>query len=231
MTPKTRRRVFLSVLLLALALPTEVMMLRVLATPSQQDAVERWVSTLDTAELNDAVSEIQAYPFVYRKELMRRLSADGRAFVWRRHIRRYVDAHPELDRATRDLLRAAQAAVTVDLFTGEPSEKSRASIRAVGEQVTATLGRDTAAYLLINLGAAEVKSESAEPIAMRIENWLRGTFTALARADDCDCSTNWGGCGGGDSCINWYYCAPDYNWPMCGWLWSETCDGLCRVGG
>lgn len=229
MTSKIRRRVFLSMVVLALALPTEIMMLRVLATPSQQDAVRQWVGGLEAAALDQAVSEIQAYPYAYRRELMRALSPERRAGVWRDHVRDYAAAHRELDGSARDLLRAVESAIAVDLFTSEPTEVSRASIRAVGQQVVAMLGRDAADYLLLRLGDVDAKSGSAEPMAMRIENWLRGTFAALAQAADCDCSTSWGGCPQGTYCNNIYYCAPDNDWPMCGWLWQEACDGQCRV--
>ena len=69
---------------------------------------------------------------------------------------------------------------------------------------------------------------SLEPFSQRLANWVRNRIVAFARAEDCDCASGWG-CGAGLRCKAGN-CNVDEDWPMCGWLWNETCDGLCWMG-
>lgn len=227
MTPRTRRRVFLAALLVALTLPAEMILIQALTTPDQEAAVQEWVDSLSARELDAAASRIQAYPYLYRREIMRSLSPARRAAVWQGHVRAYVRAHPELDGEALAVLRAAESALTVDVFQDRPVDAARESLAAVGEQAVSVLGEETARYLLGDLGPKDGTFASAEPLGMKLSNFVRGQFALLARQLDCDCTPWWGCPSGGTNCTTAFYCHPDDTWPACGWGWSSTCDGLC----
>ena len=71
MTVRTRRWVFASVLVLLLTLPAETMLLRALAAPTQDVAVQNWAVSLSPTSLQAAANQIQMYPFAYRKAILK----------------------------------------------------------------------------------------------------------------------------------------------------------------
>ena len=229
MTTKTRRSVFLCALVLALTLPAESILLKALQEPDSQQAVQDWASSLDGSSLAVASDRIQAYPFAYRKGIMRALAPDRRAAVWQAHIGRYIKGHPELDATAIAVLRAAQSAATPEALS-QPTAKTRASIHAVAEQVVALLGKRTAEYLMFRLGPADGTFASAEPLSMKLAERVRGVFRLMAASPDCDCNLYFGCQAAGADCMSQIYCNVDDWWPACGWFWSDTCDGLCGAG-
>ena len=213
---------------MALTLPLETVLLRAISTPDASQAVRTWASNLSADQLDQAAESVQAYPFAYRREIVRALSDDRRALVWRRHIIRYRDTHPGLPQAAVDLLDAAAALVTPQLFSA-PSSDERAQARSIGDQLAAILGRDEAEFVLYRLGPRDGTFVSLEPISERVANWVRRAMVAVAlNEEDCNCATSWG-CQEGQACKGGTGCAPDEDWPACGWLWTETCDGVCRT--
>lgn len=228
MTQRTRRRVFLALLVAALTMPVESVLLRALAAPDQATAAQQFASSLGAYDLSAAAGQVQAYPFLYRRAIMRSLSPDLRAFVWRLHIQMYIQIHPELDDDAVGLLQYASSLITPDVMSGVNGGSPE--VNAVAAQIQATLGRDVADYLLYRLGPpdTQIASASVLPIREQLANFVRREFVALAFGGDCDCATDWG-CDGG-TCDGGSGCAPDTTWPMCGWLWNETCDGTCRNG-
>jgi hypothetical protein len=228
-TAKTRRRVFLCVLVLALTVPAETILLRALQTTDSTVAVQQWASSLDSSDLQTAARAIEQYPFVYRKAIMVALTPTARAAVWQNHIRAYEKAHPEFDANTLAVLDAAASAITPEAVSA-PTATTRASIDAVAAHVVTLLGRDQATYLLYALGPRDGTFQSAEPISMRLENYVRDAFVAFARGGDCDCSTSFGCYDSYTTCDGGTSCTPDETWPMCGWAWDETCNSQCRSG-
>jgi hypothetical protein len=223
--------VFLAVLVVVLTMPVESVLLRALAAPDQATAAQQFVSGLGPSDLSIAAGQVQAYPFVYRRAIMRSLPPQLRAIVWRGHVEAYIQMHPELDQNAVELLQYASSLITPDLVSGQSS--GSAEIGAVATQIQATLGRDVADYLMYRLGPkdgpiAATAVASVLPIRERLANFVRREFVVLAFGDDCDCATDWG-CDSG-SCDGSSGCSPDNSWPMCGWLWSETCNGTCRNG-
>jgi hypothetical protein len=209
-TAKTRRRVIGCVVALALTLPAESILLQAIATPSSKQAVRQWVASLSTEDLLAAAHAIESYPVIYRKEIMRALTPDLRAQTWRSHIQMYIDTHPALSSDALPALEAAIALITPDLFDAT-GVKRRA---------------ETAEYLLYRLGPKDEQTASIEPLGMRLANYVRDMLVVLATADDCDCSTGWG-CDSYLGACRTNGCNPDTEWPMCGWLWNEECDGFC----
>ena len=228
MTARTRRRVVICALAVSLTLPVETVLLRAISTPDTTQAVQTWASSLSAESLNQAADSIQAYPFAYRRAIVRTLSDTRRSDVWRRHILRYRDAHPELPGLAVELLDAAAALVTPG-FVSHPTPDERARAKAIGDQLVTVIGREAAEHVLYRLGPRDGRFASLEPWSERAANWVRRAMIALALNEEgCDCSTEWG-CGGGQTCRSGSGCQPDDDWPACGWLWSQTCDGVCRT--
>jgi hypothetical protein len=208
-------------------LPVESILLRALAAPDQTVAAQQWTSSLSIRDLTVAAGRIQAYPFAYRRAIMGALSADQRAAIWQNHIQGYIQTHPELDGDTVGLLQAAQALASPDAFAG-PNAIHSAAVSVVASQIQAALGKDVTDYLLYRLGPKDlVLSSNALPLRERLANFVRDEV-ALAFAEDCDCSQDFG-CEGG-RCDGSTGCTPDTTWPMCGWFWNQECDGSCRNG-
>lgn len=228
MTVRTKRRVLVCLVVLAVTLPVELVLLHALASPSQKEEISTWAANLSTTELDEASQSIQLYPFRYRKEIMRALTPTQRALVWRAHIGRYLLAHPELDEATRVTLGAAFIAASPEALS-KPTTESRERIRAVAEQLVVLIGREEAEYLLYRLGPKDGTFASLQPLSHKISGFVRSVAVALALEGDCDCNTDWG-CDIGSKCDGSLSCNVDEEWPACGWFWGDPCNGLCRTG-
>jgi hypothetical protein len=228
MTVRTKRRVLVCLVVLAVTLPVELVLLQALATPSQKEEISNWVTALSAEELQQASESIQLYPLRYRREIMRALSPAQRSFVWRAHIAGYLQAHPALDDATRVTLGAAILAASPEALAS-PTTESREQIRAVAEQLVTLISRDEAEYLLYRLGPKDGTFTSLQPLSHKLAGYIRSVAVALARDADCDCNTDWG-CDFGSKCDGSASCTVDEEWPACGWFWSDPCDGLCRTG-
>ena len=234
MTIRIQRRVSRSLvtiaLTIALTLPVEIVLLEALATPESDVAVYEWVADLSIEELDQVADRVAFYPVAYRKEIMRALKPDRRSDVWRDHIRTYVAERPWLSSDVIPVLEAAIALATPQALSS-PSEADRAQIRLVAEQVEALLGREEAEYLLYRLGPRdEYQTASAEPLRMRLANFVRGLMVAEARIAECSCNLEWGCDGYSTHCSSLLECEPDEEWPMCGWMWQDPCDGRCAAG-
>lgn len=227
MTTKTRRTLFLAVFVLALTLPAETILLQAIQSPTDSAAAERWVAGLDATSVQRAADDIQSYPFVYRKEIMRALPPAKRSAVWRDHIATYIRQHPELDAAAVTTMNAAIAAVTPNALSDKVTSAERNAVRAVGEQLQGMLGEDTAKYLLYYLGPRDMTFASAEPLTLKVASYLRNHFVTFAQSDNCDCQA-WFGCDGNLWCEENIYCNADTAWPMCGFAWNWQCDAICR---
>lgn len=229
MTTRTRRLVFVSALLVALMLPAEIILLRAVVVPSQSQAVREWTEGLRQGELAAAAAQIQHYPFQYRREIMRRLAPAERSNVWRAHLRQYLASHPTLPAADVQLIQTASTILSPAAFA-DPTEARRTALEDVANQIVGSLGREEAEYLLYQLGPKDGAFASFEPLAMKLQNKVRGMFALVAQAYDCNCTMSFG-CQGGDTiCSNQVSCAPDSDWPACGWGWWQTCDGMCFAG-
>ena len=227
MTAKTRRRVIASLIAVGLAIPAETILLQAIATPSAKQAVRDWVSSLSADELLRAAESIQSYPMLYRKEIMRAASTTLRAEVWRNHIQAYIDSHPHLSSDAIPVLEAAMSLMTPTLFS-KSGDKQRGQTQLLAEQISAILGRGEAEYLFYRLGPRDEQIASIEPLRMRLTNYVRDLIVVLANAEDCDCSSEWGCDGYGATCRTSVSCNVDNEWPSCGWLWNEDCNGLCN---
>jgi hypothetical protein len=223
-TVATRRRIVLCVVAMVLTLPIETILLKAISNPTSREGARAWVNSLSADALLAAADEVESYPTLYRKEILRAVSNDIRARVWTHHIKAYRN-RPGLSQAVENLLDEALALITPEFFSA-PTSDERARARQIGEELSALIGRDEAEFVLYRLGPRDGTFASAEPLGERAVNWVRRMVTAFASAEDCDCSSDWG-CGSMSTCRTGTSCSPDSSWPACGWLWTETCDGLC----
>jgi len=217
-------------LTIALTLPVEVVLLEALTTSSTDAAVYEWVADLSADELNRVADQIVFYPELYRKEVLRALRPDRRAEVWRDHIRTYIAERPGLSADVLPVLEAAIALLTPRALS-TPSDADRAQARLVAQQVEDLLGREEAEYLLYRVGPRDDQQvASAEPLQMRLANYVRSLMVVEARTVSCQCNLEFGCDGFSTHCSSLLECTPDEEWPMCGWMWQEVCDGRCAAG-
>jgi hypothetical protein len=226
-TKRMRRRLIFCALVVALTLPVESVLLQAVTTTDPNAAALRWASALSPESLEQVADQVEAFPQYMRRAIMTALPADSRSRVWRNHVARYITAHPDLDGSTVALLQAAMALASPENLSA-PTADSRAQVRLVGDQIEATIGREDALYLLYRLGPADGTFTSLEPLSLKVSNWVRAEFAALAAGSNCDCNQSWG-CGSLVSCTANSGCAVQDSWPACGWLWDDPCDGLCKT--
>ena len=227
MTAKTRRRVIACLIAVGLTIPAETILLQALATPNAKQAIRDWATSLTPAELLSAGDAIQSYPVLYRREIMRASSPGRRAEIWRDHIQAYLESHPHLSSDAIPVLQAGMALMTATLFS-KGGDNQRRETQLIADQISAILGRSEAEYLFYRLGPRDEQIASLEPLGMRLTNYVRDLIVVLANAEDCDCSSEWGCEGYGSACRTSVSCNVDSEWPSCGWLWNEDCNGLCN---
>lgn len=232
MTRSTKRRVFVSLIVVALTLPAELVLLDALTIQDSRTAARQWVSGLSSTEVDRAAGKIQGYPYVYRVEILAALSPEARSAVWRQHIRTYVRERPDLSSDAIPVLDAAIEAAAPATFSGGLSSADREQLRLVADQVVAVVGQKDAEYLLHDLGPKDGTFASLEPFRQKLANSLRAQVVALAQEEWCDCATYYGCYSGGYThCENsQFYCEETDEWPACGWFWGDPCDGLCTAG-
>jgi hypothetical protein len=211
-----------------LTLPAESVLLKALSPSSAQTIAQDWVNSLSSDQVASASDSVQAYPFAYRREIMRRLPPTLRANVWRRHIQNYIDNNPALDDSVKALLYNAEALATPDAFD-QPTADTRTQLAIVAEQIKVLVGKDDAEGLFYRLGPRDQTFASAAPISQRIAAFIHARFVVEARSEDCECNSGFG-CGEATYCSAGHGCVLDETWPMCGWWWDQVCDGLCSAG-
>ena len=227
MSPRIKRRVFLSVLMVAMLLPAEVVLLRALQAPSDEVAADQWVTDLGGASLDAAADSIQSYSLSYRRAIMARLSPSRRARVWREHIDQYISGHPGLDRAALNALKAGQAALTSTALGEKATLAERAALEDAGKQIDAALGEQEADYITRDLGPRTTSLAGGEPVLDKLASFVRNQFILLARLDSCECAAD-RDCGYYVAyCTTSVGCETDGDWPMCGYWWNSPCNGLC----
>jgi hypothetical protein len=225
----TRRLVFFTLLVVLLTIPAEIMLLRALAVPDQKEAVREWAMSLGPDQLPVEVARLQAYPVLYRRELLRASSPDMRSRVIRAHFDSYLQSRPGMDVNTAALITTLRSQLTPELFDA-PTEAQKQDVRGLANQIAALIGEDEAVYLMERFGPADGTFASFEPTAMYLTNKVRSLFVAFAQGFECDCELDRGCYAGGSSCSHQSGCSTSYGWPGCGFLWQDPCTGGCVAG-
>jgi len=233
MTPATRRRLTVCLVVAALTLPIELVLFPVAWNPDPDAAAAEWVQTLAPADLQAATAEIERYPARYRRVMMSSLTPSERADAWRAQFDRYVDSHDGLSAEARAVIEDAKSLLTPALFTPPLGQDLRDRIDGTFNRALEVLGNEAAKELFVNLGPADPGSDNALPLRQRMADSVRSWRVASARRTDCNCNVEIDTCDIGPdpwlACSELYTCDFDLSWPMCGPFWSWACTGWCKV--
>lgn len=234
MTTRTRRLVLLAALVVALTIPTEMVLLQAI-TQDNRTAAAIWVDGLTSEELVFESGRLEQFPIQYRKAILRRLGPAKGAAIWQRHITGYRDGHAELSTGQVEALNAVLGLISAETFEF-PTTEERAASKTLADRVTELFGEDVTRYLMHDLGPRHVTfTAQATPIRQRLQDFVREHF--VVNAGDgarCDCIDYYecDAAGSGDSICSAAAtsgCSLDPTWPACGFLWLETCDGRCTL--
>jgi hypothetical protein len=233
MSPATRRRLTVCLVVAALTLPIEVLLLPVAWNPDPDAAAAEWVDRMEPAELRLASYEIDRYPTPYRRAMMTALTPDDRAGAWRAQFDRYLTAHPELTQDQRAVIDEARALLVPSVFVPPLAPDTRERIDRVFTRTVDLLGTDAAKELFVMLGPADPGAANALPLRQRLADSVRSWRVASARRTDCNCNVEIDTCDISFdpwlACSELYTCDFDLSWPMCGPLWSWACTGWCKI--
>ena len=234
MTARTRGRVMLCLVLGLVVLPAEAILLPVARTPSAAVAAAAWTDTLSPGELQSAALQIEAYPLVYRRSILKALDPQDRAEVWQAHVQRYLARERSLTQPQVAVLQRALELLSPEAFMPPLAPDHAAGITTMFEDAVALLGPKAANELFVTLGPSRVSwRASALPWTQQLGDRVRAWRVAEAELPDCNCNIEI------DTCdISWdpwlqcselYSCNFDLNWPMCGPLFSWACTGWCKI--
>jgi hypothetical protein len=237
MTASTRRKLMLCLVIGLIALPAEALLLPVARTPNPAEAAVEWTATLDDADLREAAGNIDAYPALYRRAIMAKLSPTDRAFAWRTFFENYRASHPSLSSSQIAVIEDAMALATSDAFVLPVRPEVKERINLVFERATREFGKAAAAELFVTLGPRMPARANALPLTQRIADRVRSWRVASAQEEDpypdCNCNPEMDTC---DimpdpwlQCSELFTCNFDLVWPMCGPFWAWACTGWCRV--
>jgi len=235
MTASTRSKLMFCLVIGLIALPAEALLLPVARTPNASVAAVEWTASLDASELRDAAANIDAYPAIYRRAIMGRLSPEDRSTAWRAFFVNYRASHPGLTQSQVAVLDQAAAMATPDAFVAPVGAELKDRIGRVFEQALREFGKTTAAELFVTLGPKELTRASALPLMQRIGDSIRSWGVVSAQDDPvpCNCNIEIDTCDVLPNpwlqCSELYTCEFDLTWPMCGPLWSWACTGWCKV--
>ena len=234
MTTRTRRLVLLAALVVALTIPTEMVLLQAI-TQDNRTAAATWADGLTSEALLFESGRIEQFPIQYRKAMLRRLGPAKGAAIWQRHITGYRDAHPELSAEQVEVLNAVLGLISAETFEF-PTTEERAASKALAERVGELFGEDVKRYLMHDLGPRFVMfTAQATPIRQRLQDFVREHFVVNAGdGGSCDCNADYecDAAGSGDSECSASAvsgCSLQPLWPACGFIWLETCDGRCTL--
>ena len=236
MSPRTRSRLTLCLIVGLIALPAEALLLPVARTPDAAVAAAEWTADLSHDELVSASLEVDSYPLVYRRAIMNRLGAGERSTAWRAHFQRYVDQHADL---TPDQIAVVQDAIdlaTPEVFAMPVRQELKDQVARVFNKATEVLGAKAANELFITLGPKAPAKANALPFTQRLADSIRSwRLASVASADypDCNCNPDIDTCDIEPdpwlACSELYTCNFDLSWPMCGPLWCWACTGWCKI--
>ncbi len=233
MTSRTRGRLVACLILGLIALPVEALLLPVAVTPDPAAAAFAYTASLSPDALQRAAADINAYPAMYRRAIMSELTPQERAEVWRAHLLRYLDSHPDLSPSQAAVVREAMTIVSASALVPSVAPDLREKIGRVFNAAVTELGPRAANELFVTLGPAMPAGSSPLPLVQRLADRVRSWRVASAEVPDCNCNTTMDTC---DlvpdpwlQCSELYDCNIDTSWPMCGPFWSWACNGWCRI--
>jgi hypothetical protein len=233
MTSRTRGRLTMCFVLGLLTLPVEALLLPVARTPNLAEAAVAWAGGLSTVQLQAAGLEIDAYPPVYRRAIMRKMGPQDRSMVWRGHFQRFLRTHRQLSAEQAAVIDDAIALASDEAFTPPLAPDVKEHISALFNQSMAVLGPKQTEELFVTLGPKTLQRASALPVMQQMADRVRSWRVASAEYPDCNCNIDIDTCDLEPNpwlqCSELYTCNFDLNWPMCGPFWSWACTGWCKI--
>lgn len=223
MATTTKRWLWACTLFALLAAPALLVLIPATFRSSAQEA-KSWVLNRSDASVQAVSSRIQDFPVAYRREIMKRLTPEQRANVWRSHIQQYLDATPGVKPEAAAALKGISAFFTPELFKSRPTPEQLATLTALSNEVRTHLDADTANMLLTNLGPKDVRLQASLP---HFIDFVRRNFVVQAAAGDCSCASDSDYCDYGERCTTGKGCNVDDSWPACGSGWFYDCNGVC----
>ena len=176
--------------------------------PTQDQSTWKWIPGNGDGWLPTYENMVKLQP-TQQRAIFTALSAKERSRLWVTHLERYLETHEELTAAQALLLDdAIELAGHPQLFAREATDRKQgtwdlffkellAHLRARAEDL---FTRETLGEIFGHLGAQK------------------------ATAPDCGCNT------GSDFCGTSHMCSGGGCWGSglgCGWLWLESCNGIC----
>ena len=233
MTPRTRSRLTLCLIVGLIALPAEALLLPIARTPDAAAAAAEWAADLGPAELESASLEIDAYPLNYRRAIMNRLDGTKRSNAWRAHFQRFLENNRTLSAEQVAVLQDAMDLATPEVFEPPVSEAVKDQVAKLYNKATTLLGGKVASELFVTLGPKSPGRTNALPILQRLADNVRSWRVASADYPDCNCNPDIDTCDIEPdpwlACSELYTCNFDTTWPMCGPFWCWACTGWCKV--
>lgn len=233
MTSRTRGRLMICVILGLLILPAEALLLPVARTPDPTDAATEWVASQSAGQIVAAARNIDAYPLVYRRAIMRELTPADRSTAWREYFTRYKAEHTDLTPAQVAVIDEAVILASAPALAPAASAETREQIKTLFNRAIDLFGTKGADELFVSLGPRTLARPSALPMRQQLADRVRSWRVVSADVPDCNCNVDVDLCDlSADpwlECSEQYTCGFDLGWPMCGPLWSWACTGWCKV--
>ncbi len=233
MTPRTRSRLTLCLIVGLIALPAEALLLPVARTPDATAAATEWADDLTHAALVGASLEIDAYPPTYRRAIMNKLEPTERSSAWRAHFQRFLDRQAGLTAEQIAVVQDAIDLASPEVFDPPVRQEIKDQVMKVFNKATSLLGQKFANELFVSLGPKAAAGRSPLSLTQRMADRIRSWRVAAADFPDCNCNPEMDTCDLEPDpwlkCSELYTCNHDLSWPMCGPLWCWACTGWCKV--
>jgi hypothetical protein len=229
LTDSTRRLLTASTIAMGLVVTAASM-----PTDSPREGALRWARALPEATriAYAEAGRLQELPLVYRKAVFATLpSAEHRAQAWRNVFTAYLQSH-NLTPQQRQLLLAAQGAISPALFVGRRTDQQREEVAAHRAALEAALGPAARRYLYKDFGPA-LDLTAALPLGeSALWSWRRSAetlpLTGPLHADDPYCNCNYASnddCSYSQNCRSPFHCVEYDPWWGCGD--ADWCDRRC----
>ncbi len=160
-----------------------------------------WVAQ-NANSLPKTYDEFVQQPTMHRKAIYSASSPETKAALWRDHLNRYLQEHPELNSDQTEFILETIAELTPELFRNTTNPAVSPQIAAIRTRSEELFSKEEAGLLIAQLGPIQ---------------------DAATLAVKCSCSTKSDYCGSGHKC----YLANCDQVNGCGDLWMFKCDGVC----
>lgn len=189
----------------------------------RSDSVQGWISKHARDDMAPLYAAISALPKGQRKRVVVALPAEVRSQVWQMHLTLYLSQHPELTEPQKNLVRAAMAFATPDLFglsSSHPDWETKVAVPAgvFTQRAFQLFPLPVAQEIFSHIGIPEESS----PVG---QEQLESIIT---EGGSCGCSSTFWDCSWltGESCLT-KGTDCEVTDGGCGFLGLSDCVGIC----